>query len=68
VGTNVLSMLAKGVDDRGVSVHFEDICGASLTRRTVSRTTDRVLTEIAEWMARPLGKGLRRGVRWSSTP
>jgi transposase-like protein len=60
VDTIVLSLVAKGLTTGEVSAHFEEIYGASLSKDTISRITDRVLTEMAEWMARPLEKGLRR--------
>jgi transposase-like protein len=56
VDTIVLSLVAKGLTTGEVSAHFEEIYGASLSKDTISRITDRVLTEMAEWMARPLEK------------
>src|SRR3954454_7409392 len=53
VDTIVLSLVAKGLTTGEVSAHFE-IYGASLSKDTISRITDRVLTEMTEWMARPL--------------
>jgi putative transposase len=57
VDTIVLSLVAKGLTTGEVSAHFEEIYGASLSKDTISRITDRVLTEMAEWSARPLEKG-----------
>jgi hypothetical protein len=54
VDTMVLSLVAKGLTTGEVSAHFEEVYGASLSKDTISRITDRVLTEMAEWMARPL--------------
>ena len=54
VDTIVLSLVAKGLTTGEVSAHFEEIYGASLSKDTISRITDRVLTEMTEWMARPL--------------
>jgi len=56
VDTIVLSLVAKGLTTGEVSAHFEEIYGASLSKDTISKITDRVLTEMAEWMARPLEK------------
>ena len=56
VDTIVLSLIAKGLTTGEVSAHFEEIYGASLAKDTISRITDRVVTEMAEWMARPLEK------------
>jgi len=57
VDTIVLSLVAKGLTTGEVSAHFEEIYGASLSKDTISKITDRVLTEMAEWAARPLEKG-----------
>jgi transposase-like protein len=54
VDTVVLSLVAKGLTTGEVSAHFEEVYGASLSKDTISRITDRVVTEMAEWMARPL--------------
>ncbi len=56
VDTIVLSLVAKGLTTGEVSAHFEEIYGASLSKDTISRITDRVLGEMTEWMARPLEK------------
>jgi hypothetical protein len=56
VDTIVLSLVAKGLTTGEVSAHFEEIYGASLSKDTISRITDRVLHEMTEWMARPLEK------------
>ena len=56
VDTIVLSLVAKGLTTGEVSAHFEEIYGASLSKDTISRITDRVVTEMAEWMSRPLEK------------
>jgi transposase-like protein len=37
-----------------VSAHFADIYGATVSKDTISRITDKVLEEMAEWCARPL--------------
>ena len=37
-----------------VSAHFADIYGASISKDTISRITDLVGEEMAEWCARPL--------------
>ena len=56
VDTIVLSLVAKGLTTGEVSAHFEEIYGASLSKDTISRITDRVLTEMTDWAARPLEK------------
>jgi putative transposase len=37
-----------------ISAHFAEIYGASISRETVSRITEKVVAEMAEWAARPL--------------
>jgi len=50
----VLSLYAKGLTTGEISAHFEQIYGASVSRDTVSRITDRVIEEMQAWSARPL--------------
>jgi putative transposase len=57
VDTIVLSLYAKGLTSGEISAHFAEIYGASVSKDTISRITDKVITEMAEWMARPLEKG-----------
>jgi putative transposase len=57
VDTIVLSLVAKGLTTGEVEAHFAEIYGASLSKDTISRITDRVVTEMNDWMARPLEKG-----------
>jgi len=57
VDTIVLSLVAKGLTTGEVSAHFEEIYGASLSKDTISKITDRVVAEMTAWMARPLEKG-----------
>ncbi len=56
VDTIVLSLTAKGLTTGEVSAHFAEVYGASVSKDTVSRITDRVVEEMAEWLARPLEK------------
>lgn len=56
VDTIVLSLVAKGLTTGEVSAHFEEIYGASLSKDTISKITDRVVAEMTEWMSRPLEK------------
>ena len=37
-----------------ISAHFAEICGASVSRETVSRITDKVIEEMNDWAVRPL--------------
>jgi transposase-like protein len=50
----VLSLTARGVTTGEVAAHFADIYGATVSKDTISRITDLVLAEMAEWCARPL--------------
>jgi len=50
----VLSLYAKGLTTGEISAHFAEIYGASVSKETVSRITDRVLEEMAVWQNRPL--------------
>ncbi len=56
VDTIVLSLSAKGVTTGEISAHFAEIYGASLSKDTISRITDKVVAEMAEWTSRPLEK------------
>ena len=37
-----------------ISAHFAEIYGASVSRQTISRITDKVIEEMNDWSARPL--------------
>jgi putative transposase len=50
----VLSLYAKGLTTGEISAHFSEIYGASVSKETVSRITDRVLEEMQSWATRPL--------------
>jgi transposase-like protein len=50
----VLSLYAKGLTTGEISAHFSEIYGASVSKETVSRITDQVFGEMAEWSSRPL--------------
>ncbi|ALE83702.1 transposase [Pseudonocardia sp. HH130629-09] len=50
----VLSLYAKGMTTGEVSAHFADIYGASVSKETVSRITDKVVAEMNDWVGRPL--------------
>src|SRR3954454_18752273 len=52
----VLSLYAKGLTTGEISAHFADVYGASVSKDTVSRITDRVVEEMQGWWARPLEK------------
>ncbi|MGY1870327.1 IS256 family transposase [Nocardia gipuzkoensis] len=50
----VLSLYAKGLTTGEISAHFAEIYGASVSKETVSRITDKVVAEMQEWSGRPL--------------
>ena len=45
----VLSLTAKGLTTGEVQAHFPEVYGASVSRETVSKITDRILEEMSEW-------------------
>jgi transposase-like protein len=54
VGEIVLSLYAKGLTTGEISAHFAEIYGASVSKETISRITDRVIEEMQAWHQRPL--------------
>src|SRR6266496_1321818 len=50
----VLSLYAKGLTTGEISAHFAEIYGASVSKETISRITDKVVEEMNDWAARPL--------------
>jgi putative transposase len=50
----VLSLYAKGLTTGEISSHFAEIYGASVSKETISRITDKVIEEMQSWQARPL--------------
>jgi putative transposase len=50
----VLSLYAKGLTTGEISAHFAEMYGASISKETISRITDKVVTEMQEWANRPL--------------
>jgi len=50
----VLSLYAKGLTTGEISAHFAEIYGASVSRETVSRITDKVIEDMQSWQNRPL--------------
>src|SRR6266480_1051735 len=50
----VLSLYAKGLTTGEISAHFAEIYGASVSKETISRITDKVVEEMTGWCNRPL--------------
>ncbi len=49
-----ISLYAKGLTTGEISAHFAEVYGASISKDTVSRITDRVVEEMQGWCSRPL--------------
>jgi putative transposase len=56
----VLSLYAKGLTTGEISAHFAEIYGASVSKETISRITDKVIEEMNDWAVRPLDEPMRR--------
>ncbi|MBE1489251.1 IS256 family transposase [Plantactinospora soyae] len=50
----VLSLYAKGLTTGEICAHFAEIYGASVSKETISRITDKVIEEMTDWSHRPL--------------
>ena len=52
----VLSLTARGLTTGEVAAHFDDVYGASVSKDTISKITDKVIEEMTEWQNRPLDR------------
>jgi transposase-like protein len=52
----VLSLTARGLTTGEVAAHFADVYGATVSKDTISRITDKVIEEMTEWCQRPLDR------------
>lgn len=50
----ILSMYGLGMSYRDISSHIEDIYQISISTATISLITDKIITKVKEWQARPL--------------
>ena len=50
----VLSLTAKGLTTGEIAAHFDDVYGATVSKDTICRITDKVIEEMTEWCNRPL--------------
>jgi putative transposase len=50
----VLSLYAKGMTTGDIAAHLADTYGTEVSRDLVSKVTDAVMTEMADWQSRPL--------------
>ena len=51
----VISLTAKGLTTGEVEAPLAEVYSTTISRETISKITDRVLGELAEWQTRPLG-------------
>ena len=52
----VISLYAKGLTTGEISAHLMEVYGASISKDTVSRITDKIVEEMTAWWSRPLEK------------
>ena len=52
----VLSLTARGLTTGEIAAHFDDVYGASVSKDTISRITEKVSEEMVEWANRPLDR------------
>ncbi|GAB3382203.1 hypothetical protein GCM10027360_63880 [Amycolatopsis echigonensis] len=50
----VLSLTARGLTTGEVAAHFDEVYGAKVSKETISKITDKVVDQMAEWSSRPL--------------
>lgn len=52
----VLSLSARGLTTGEIAAHFAEVYGASVSKDTISRITEKVAGEMSEWQHRPLDR------------
>jgi putative transposase len=52
----VLSLTARGLTTGEISAHFAEVYGAKVSKDTISRISEKVVEEMAEWRNRPLDR------------
>ena len=52
----IWSLSARGLTTGEISAHFMEVYGASVSKETISRITDKVVEEMTEWCNRPLDR------------
>ena len=50
----IISMYGLGMSYRDISSHLEEIYQVSISTATISAVTDKIITKVKEWQARPL--------------
>lgn len=56
VDAMVISLTAKGLTTGEVEAHLAEVYSTSISKETISKITDRVLGDMAEWQTRPLDR------------
>ena len=56
VDSMVISLTAKGLTTGEVQAHLAEVYGTDVSRETISKITDPVLEELADWLNRPLDR------------
>jgi putative transposase len=52
----VLSLTARGLTSGEIAAHFADVYGATVSKDTISRITEKVVEEMTDWQNRPLDR------------
>jgi hypothetical protein len=58
----VLSLTARGLTTGEIAAHFQEVYGAKISKDTVGRITEKVTSEMTEWLNRPLDEGQLLGI------
>ena len=53
----VIPLTAKGLMTGEVEAHLAGVCSTNISRETISKITDPMLGELADWQNRPLDRG-----------
>jgi Transposase, Mutator family len=56
----IIALYARGMTTRDIRAHLREIYDVDVSPDLISRVTDAVVEELAEWQSRPLDGGLRR--------
>jgi transposase-like protein len=56
VDAMVISLTAKGLTTGEITAHLAEVYGAEISKETISKITDAVLAEMADWLVRPLDR------------
>jgi transposase-like protein len=56
VDAMVISLTAKGLTTGEITAHLAEVYGTEVSKDTISRITDAVLAEMADWLVRPLDR------------